>query len=176
MSESMAQTFDDLYRQRKQQADGVSGFVLWTFLETGTGIPKEHILILGEGDKMKNILTNHNSASLTSMILSIPLGLTFVAFMFEIDQLTKPLTALFTTNGYDLNAPGRLFLIGGLLLLPITFILNLWPILKREGPEGKRKLHTVNLIVGTILLLLLVSTWGGLLLEQIYCLQGIRCD
>jgi hypothetical protein len=24
--------------------------------------------------------------------------------------------------------------------------------------------------------LLIVFTWGGLMLEEIYCLQGIRCD
>ena len=125
---------------------------------------------------MKTLFSNPTSSAITSVILSMPIGLTFVAFMFEIDQLAKPLTALFTTNGYDLNVAGRLFLFGGLFLLPVAFVLNLWPLLKEEGPEGKRKLHTINLIVGAILLLLLIFTWGGLLLEEIYCLQGIRCD
>lgn len=65
---------------------------------------------------------------------------------------------------------------GGMLLLPVAFVLNLRPMLKREGPEGKRKLHAINLIVGAIILLLIIFTWGALLVEEIYCLQGIRCD
>ena len=146
------------------------------FIETGLGAIREHILIITHGDSMKTLISNPTSAAITSFVLSMPIGLTFVAFMFEIDELAKPLTALFTSNGYDLNRAGRIFMVGGLLLLPVAFLLNLWPMLKRGGPEGRRKLHTINLIVGSILLLLLVFTWGGLLLEEIYCLQGIRCD
>ena len=71
---------------------------------------------------------------------------------------------------------GRIVIYGGLLLLPIAFVLNLRPMLKREGPEGKRRLYTINLIVGAAILLLIIFTWGGLILEEIYCLRGIRCD
>jgi len=36
--ESMQQTFNDLYKERKQQAEqGLFGFVLWTFIETALG-------------------------------------------------------------------------------------------------------------------------------------------
>jgi len=56
------------------------------------------------------------------------------------------------------------------------FVLNLQPMLKREGSEGKRRLHTINLIAGAIILLLIAVTWGALLVEEIYCLRGIRCD
>ena len=126
------------------------------FIETGLGAIREHILIITHGDSMKTLISNPTSAAITSFVLSMPIGLTSVAFMFEIDELAKPLTALFTSNGYDLDGAGRIFMVGGLLLLPVAFLLNL--------------------IVGSILLLLLVFTWGGLLLEEIYCLQGIRCD
>jgi hypothetical protein len=62
------------------------------------------------------------------------------------------------------------------LLLPLAFALNLQPMFKREGPEGKRSIYTINLIIGATILLLIIFTWGGLLLEEIYCLRGIRCD
>jgi hypothetical protein len=171
----MEQSFHDLWNEKKQQpARGF--FVLAIFIETAIGIVQEHLLLLMEGNTMKNILTNPGSAALTSLILSLPLGLTFVAFMFEIEQLAKPLTVLLTTNGYELNGSGRIFLIGGLFLLPVAFILNLLPMLKKEGTAGKRSLHALNLIVGIAILLLIIFTWGGLILEQIYCLRGIRCD
>jgi hypothetical protein len=175
LGESMEQTFQDLYTER-QTRRGLSGFLFLIFLETGVGILHEHVLLLIQGNTMKNLASNPSSAAITSLILSLPLGLTFIAFMFEMEQLTKPLTAALTTNGYDLNSLGRVFLIGGLFLLPAAFVLNLRPMLKREGPEGKRTLYSANLIVGVILLLLITFTWGGLILEQIYCLQEIRCD
>jgi hypothetical protein len=48
--------------------------------------------------------------------------------------------------------------------------------LKREEPEEKRRLYADNLIVGAAILLPITYTWGGLILEEIYCLRGIRCD
>jgi hypothetical protein len=76
----------------------------------------------------------------------------------------------------EINILGRIVIYGGLLLLPVAFALNLQPMLKREGPGGKRKLYAINLIVGAAILLLIVFTWGALLVEQVYCLRVIRCD
>jgi hypothetical protein len=51
--------------------------------------------------------------------------------MFDIQPLIKPLNTLLTTNGSDINILGRMVLPGGLLLLPLAFVLNLQPILKK---------------------------------------------
>jgi len=40
----MEQTFNDLYKERQQTGKGRLGFVVWTFVETATGIIKEHII------------------------------------------------------------------------------------------------------------------------------------
>lgn len=175
LGESMEQTFHDLCNEPKRGA-APRFFVLSIFTETAIGIVREHLLLLIEGDIMKNILANPRSAAIISFILALLLGLIFVAFMFDIEQLVKPFNALLTINGSDVNLMGRLVLIGGLLLLPLAFVLNLRPMLKREGPEGKRRLHTANLIVGGIILLLITVSWGGLILKSIYCAMGIRCD
>jgi hypothetical protein len=74
------------------------------------------------------------------------------------------------------NPLGRIVIYGGLLLLPVAFALNLQPMLKKEGPEGKRRLYAINMIVGAAILLLIIFTWGSLIMEGIYCLQGILCD
>jgi uncharacterized membrane protein YidH (DUF202 family) len=177
LGESMEQTFNDLCNERKQQPSR-GFFVLSIFTETAIGIVREHLLILSEGDTMKNILANPTSAAITSIILSLPLGLTFVAFMFNIEPLVKPLNNLFTIEGQqgNINILGRIVIFGGLLLLPFAFVLNLRPLFRKEGTEGKRKLYALNLIVGVAILLLITFTWGSLIMEEIYCLRGIRCD
>ena len=181
LGESLAQTFNDLYKEQKNKTvGGLFVFVLWMFLETGTGILKEHILVLRQRVMMKKILTNHNSAAITSSILALPLGLTYAALMFNIDPLARLLTHLFTGDGLQgelqINMLGRLIIFGGLLLLPVALALNLRPMLKRDGTDGKRRPHAINLIVGAAILLLFVFTWGALLVEEISCLQGVRCD
>lgn len=127
---------------------------------------------------MNNILDNHNLVAITSSILALPLGLIYVVFMFNIEPLARLLNNLFTIDGQqgEINMLGRIVIFGGLLLLPVAFALNLQPMLKREGTDGKRRLYSINLIVGAAIILLIVFTWGGLLVEEIYCLRGIRCD
>ena len=177
LGESMEQTFHDLCREQKQQPDH-GFFLLAIFAETALGIIREHLLILMEGNAVKNILANPASAAITSFVIALPLGLMFLAFMFDIEPLVKPLNELLTIKGQqgEINLLGRIVIYGGLLLLPIAFALNLQPLLKRKGTEGKRRPYTLNVIVGAAILLLIVFTWGGLMLEEIYCLQGLRCD
>ena len=158
---------------------GLVGFLFWMFLETGAGILKENILAFGQGEVMKNILANHRSA-ITSLILALPLGLTYVILMFNVEPLASVLNDLFTVESQpgemQLNWLGRIVILGGLLLLPVAFGLSLQPLWKPAGPEGKRRLATINIIIGSIILFLIAVTWGGLIVEEIYCLQGIRCD
>ena len=175
LGEPMEQTFNDLYRER-QKDRGLPGFVFWMFVETSVGIIREHALVWAQGDSMKAMLSNPTSAAIVSLILSLPLGLLFIIFNFDIKPLTRLVTSWLTFNGSEVNGLGRLVLIGGLLLLPVAFVINLLPLLKKEGPEIKRKLHAANVIVGVLILMIIVISWGGLLVEEIYCLQGIRCD
>lgn len=175
LGESMRQTFNDLYQER-QSKRGLLGYVFWMFIETGIGIIKEHILLAIQRVAMKNIFANPRSAAITSSILSLPLGLTFLAFMLDIEPLTKVLNHLFTIDGQQINMLGRIVIYSGLLLLPLAFVLNLRPMLKREGSEGSKRIYMLNLIVGVTILLRIIFTWGGLIVEEIYCLRGIRCD
>jgi len=57
LGESMEQTFNDLYNERKRGP--VRGFVVLSiFTETAMGIVREHLLLLMEGDIMKSMLAN----------------------------------------------------------------------------------------------------------------------
>ena len=179
LGESMEQTFNDLYAER-QTKQGLVRFIFWMFAETGVGILREHVLLLAEGGMMKTFVSKPAWTAIASFILALPLGLTYVVLMFNIEPLARVLNNLFSVDGQQgdmqINMLGRIVIFGGLLLLPVAFALNLQPMWKRQGPEGKRRLYPLNLIIGAAILILILFTWGGLLLEEIYCLQGIRCD
>ena len=68
LAESMEQTFHDLYQERQIQP-GRFSFALWMFVETSIGIMREHVLLLSEGARMKNMIANPGSAALISSIL-----------------------------------------------------------------------------------------------------------
>jgi hypothetical protein len=57
MGESMQQTFQDLYQERRIEG-GWFRFMLWMFVETTVGIIKEYILLITLGDHMKSSVTN----------------------------------------------------------------------------------------------------------------------
>jgi hypothetical protein len=66
----MEQTFNDLSRERNQQAEYKwPGFVLWMFVETALGILREHALLVLQGATMKKTLAIPRSAALLSSIL-----------------------------------------------------------------------------------------------------------
>ena len=177
LGESMQQTFNDLYNNQKRETErGWFGFMLWIFIVTIMGLIREHLILLTEGNAMKNLFTNPRAAAITSFILCLPLVVPYVILMYDMKPFIGPLNNLLTVDGQQINNLGRIVFIGGLFLLLVAFVLNLQPMLIRVGPEQKRTIHTVNLIVSAAILLLIALTWGGLILEEIYCLRGIRCD
>ena len=73
LGESMQQMFNDLYKERKQQAEqGLFGFVLWTFIENALGIFREHLLLISAGDIMPTMLKTLGSPALISLLLILP--------------------------------------------------------------------------------------------------------
>ena len=68
LGESMQQTFHDLYSER-QTKPGWFSFILWMFIETAMGIVREHVLLIRQGDPMKNMLAYPKGAALVSAIL-----------------------------------------------------------------------------------------------------------
>ena len=84
LGESMQQTFNDLYNERKHQTShGLFSFVLWMFIETAIGIVKEYILLIMQGDTMKSILTNNRSAAAISFILCLPLAVPYLRLIWN---------------------------------------------------------------------------------------------
>lgn len=171
---SMEQTFHDLCKERSEQA-GYGFFLLATYAETAVGIIREYLFIPTRGDNMKSILANPTSAAIVSFILTLPIGFLRLILGSNIEGIVAPVEAALSVDGIP-TAFGYTIICGGMLLLPVAFALNLQPILKREKPDGERRVYPFNLIVGAIILLMIAATWGALLVEELYCLRGIRCD
>lgn len=73
LGESMRQTFQDLWNEKRQTKKGLFGFVLWTFTETAIGIFREHLLLITEGDIMQTLLRTLGSSTVISFMLILPL-------------------------------------------------------------------------------------------------------
>jgi hypothetical protein len=73
LGESMEQTFDDLYKEKRQSKTRSLGFILWTFIETAFEIGREHVLLLAQGGSVKNIIfSNPKSAALVAFLFTLP--------------------------------------------------------------------------------------------------------
>ncbi len=175
LGESMRQTFDDLCAERKNQRKPVHVFVLFTFVETLAGIVREHVLQIRPGDIMKNITDPIPAASI-SFILALPIGLLAAIFFFDIELLQAPVKYALSVDGQQVNMFGRVVLLGGMLALPVAFVLDLVPMIKSFRTGGKLAAHPANLIVGVLIFALMTVTWGGLVLETVRCGMGISCD
>jgi hypothetical protein len=72
LGESMQQTFNDLCNEKWQTQTGLFGFLLWTFIETGMGIFREHLLLISPGVIMQTTLKTIGSPALVSFLLILP--------------------------------------------------------------------------------------------------------
>jgi hypothetical protein len=73
LGESMEQTFQDLWNEKRQTKKELFGFVLWTFIETAIGILREHLLLMSPGNIMQTTLKTLGSSVFISFLLILPL-------------------------------------------------------------------------------------------------------
>jgi hypothetical protein len=72
LGESMEQTFQDLWNEKRQTKKELFSFVLWTFIETAMGIFKEHLLFISPGDIIQTALGTFGSSTAISFLLILP--------------------------------------------------------------------------------------------------------
>ena len=75
LAESMEQTFNDLYIEKRQAKKGLFRFVLWAFAETSIGIFRERLFLIAEGDSMQTALRTLGSSGVISFLLILPFGI-----------------------------------------------------------------------------------------------------
>jgi hypothetical protein len=161
LEESMEETFNDLYIERKRQTtQGLFGFfILWMFVETAIGITKKYILLITQGDPVKNILTNFRSPTIISLVLVFP---------FIILELV---------NRRNFNEGFPIPLFGILWLLPMIFIFTLMPILRNVQAGNSIIANPINLLLRVAFLAPIAWMWVGILIDQMPCFLGVpNCD
>jgi hypothetical protein len=159
---SMEQTFNDLCNERRQQtAEGLSGFILWLFVETAVGIAREHILLITGENAMKNVFTSLRAPAFISFILVLP----FALLEFSFNTVNKQ------------NAPGLTVLFGLLWLLPTVFIVVLAPLVRNTRAGNRIMANPMTLLLRVAFLTLIAMMWGGIIVDQLPCFLGVpNCD
>ena len=159
LGESMQQTFNDLCNEKRQTKKGLFGFVLWTFIETASGIFRERLLLILEGDIMQTILTNLRSPALISFLIVFP---------FMILELVN-------RRNFNAGFPIPLFVF--MWLLPMLFIITVMPIVRNVRAGNSIIANPVILLLRVVFLAFIVWMWFGILIDQMPCFLGVpNCD
>ena len=115
LGESMEQTFQDLWKEKRRTKRGLFGFLLWTFIETAIGIFRERLLLIAAGELMQTALRTLGSSTVISFLLIVP---------FMIMEVVN------RRNFYE-DFPFMLFFVLWLNLFAISLILL--PIVRGRG-------------------------------------------
>jgi hypothetical protein len=167
-AESMVQTFDDLRRERRAAGSRMLGFTVCMFVETSLGVVGEHLAALSRAR-----LARHHRFALVGLLLLVPIGLLFTSIWLDIAVVRD----LLTLDGDRPNVLGWTVILGGLLLLPVAFAITLLPMLRR-GPNRRRGLYAVNLLVCAVIAIPMATTLHGIGEELYRCeIRGLpNCD
>lgn len=156
LGESMQQTFNDLYREKKTE-DKVFSFMVWTFAETATGVVKEYVLLVAEGFMMKTMLANPISAVVISFIFCV------LPFMV-LEWATR-------SNLPRSDASPMLWIV--MWFLSAVFIGILIPMARNlRQAVNSIQAKPVSLLVRVGFLVLFAWIWGFLVMDQMPCFLG----
>lgn len=161
--ESVEQTLEDLFRERRGMGFGIVADIT-------EAIIREHIMELR---KMSERITDPWSPATVSVVLCLPFLASALIPVFEIEPLLGVLKSLMTTDGQQLNNLGRMTVFGGVFLLPVAFLINLTSMFMKK--EKSFRPRTLNLVLGLSVLSVIVMLTGWMVREAISCSRGI-CD
>jgi hypothetical protein len=178
LGESMEQTFNDRLNERKQKTHQLgSVYLLGLYIETATGIVREHIRTITPGNIMKNFLTNPTSSAIISTILSLPVLTMFLLLILNIEPPLGPLKPILQAPPDQPNVVGSLVALTLFLLLPVAFIINLAPIAQNMRAGNSITAYPINLAIAIGIFLVFASIIAALIIDQYPCWTGVpNCD
>lgn len=176
--ESMEQTFNDLYKERRDSGKGSFGLVLGMFGDTAAGILKEHVLLFTRGKRMKENTANYKVPAIISFFLALPCMVLFSLIILNIEPNFGPLEPIL--NNPDPDQPdvvGSLVALSTLVMLAVAFGMNV-RIISRARREGRSYVaHPVVVALAVIMLAFLTSIVGAIVVDQYPCWVGVpNCD
>jgi uncharacterized membrane protein YidH (DUF202 family) len=127
---------------------------------------------------IKNILTNPRAAALIGLVLALPIPLILLISSYDIEPLNSFLKSLFTEAGGPVNNTFALiFLLGGLMLLPVAAVITLRPVVSALRAGAGVTANPVNLLLGASILIFIVSIAITFIVDQYPCWIGVpNCD
>jgi hypothetical protein len=166
--DSMEQTFDDLRRERSASGGGMLRLVVWLFAETSLGVVRENVAALSRARP-----AHHHRYALIGLLLFLPIAILVAAIWLDLAVVRD----LLTHEDDRPNLLGWTVIVGWLLVLPLAFVLALLPML-RKGPNRKRRLYALNLLVCVVISIPIATTLYGLGEEIYRCeIRGLaNCD
>ncbi len=172
LGESMAQTFNDLWREHQRQHGHVFRFVCWTFAETVQGIVREHLWVILHGDEMKNIASNPKLAALVGFLLAWP----FIVLNAIVGNQIEPFLSFIRPDSHTSALEYGLLAVV-LSLLPLGAFIAVRPMFLKTK-EGKRNVYIFNVALASFLLVgfVLITLGLGADIYQCDVLHIPNCD
>jgi hypothetical protein len=129
-------------------------------------------------DTIKKSIANPRAAALIGLILSLPLPSILLIASFEIEPLNSFLKSLFTEAGGSRNSTfAIIFLLGGLMLLPIAAVITLRPVVRGLRAGAGVTANPVNLLLGAAIFIFLATITIVFVVDQYPCWVGVpNCD
>ena len=139
------------------------GFIIRTFVDTAIGVVRENVAAVTRAK-----IARHHRSALVGLLLLAPITILVSSIWLDIAVVRNLLTA----DGDRPNALGLTVILGGLLLLPIAFVVTLRPMMRT------RRAYAVNLLVCAVIAIPLAATLVGIGEEIYRCeIRGIaNCD
>ncbi len=113
-------------------------------------------------------MTHHHRAALIAFLLALPMAILVLSIELDIEVIENVLKSILTNDGDRPTALGFAYMAVGLLLLPVSLVVSLWPMRKKK--DGKRPVYILNLVVAACVIALATPIVAGLA-KDIY-----RCD
>lgn len=155
VEESMQQTFNDLYKERRAESAWF-GFIVWTFAETSMGIFREYVLLITEGAAMKTMISNPGLAPVISFIFGV------LPFMI-LEWATR-------SNAPRSDASPMLWVV--LWFLSTGFVSVLMLIVQSIRAGNRTLANPLSLLPGVICFAVFTWLWVALVIDQMPCFLG----
>lgn len=177
--ESIEQTFNDLCDERRRQAKQLSfGFAFWLFAEMFASVARENLAEIKRGKTMENVISNNRSSAIIGFLLAMPLAALLLISIYDIEPLSGFYKTLTTkADGYSINAFGRIFEIGALLLLLVGFIVGFVPMARNIRTGNGAVANPLNLLIAAVLFIFVAGLVIINVIDQYPCWIGVpNCD
>lgn len=178
LGESMAQTFDDLYRERQRRpTPGARLYLCWLFAETAISIPGEHVRTLLKGDTMPRLLSTHRAVVILGLLLVLPLAGLMVFRALNLEPPVGPLQRWLVGPAGGPHLVGSAVVAGAWLLALYGAVINVRSVVRDLRAGQGLAVRAASLLLAGAMLVPVLLLVGLIVVDQAPCWAGVpNCD